>query len=478
MDFDKQYGPGFYDLSNNKMVLFDTAPLETIGRPFLRVLSKLFKWGFDLRYNPWRCDCRMHPLLSTLDNFRLLIPRDYLDVTCSSPLHLKGMIATSVNLSDFVCNVTDSCPPGCLCQKQPEAKRMLIDCQNAGLSKMPKHLPFHKNLFLNFQNNFIDILPELPYMDRIGHLDISNNNLTTIEPKVFTSAVNKLKYLNLANNRLKYLPESIQKLLRTEIDLSNNMLICSCESLWLKDWFESKPHIINRSNITCSTANGDQRKTIDNLQPDVLNCRGSNSVTISTVLGLFSILVILLIIGIIYFRFEIMVSYHIFILPKLKLKWMPEVHDDEQKQHDIFVLVNDEHAPDRLWVIENLIPYFDRNFIKSYISFRDGIIGEVTSDANLTNIHNSRTVAAVISKSLLEDPLKVFELNEAYCHKLKQGKGHLVLIKREECYSSLEKGHISAMLRLKQVIDASDVRMREKLERYLITSDKRLDGNY
>ncbi|XP_050400690.2 protein toll [Patella vulgata] len=465
MDFDKNYGPGFYDLRYNKFELFDTAPLETIGHPFLRVLSKLFPWGFDLRNNPWHCDCRMHPLLSIIDNLRERIPRDYLDVTCASPAHLTGMIATSIDLSDFVCNVTESCPPGCLCQKQPQANRMVIDCQYAGLSKMPEHLPFHENLFLNFQNNFIDNLTALPYMERTVQLDLSHNNLTNIQPEVFASSVDKLQYLNLANNRLKYLPKTIQNLLSTEIDLSNNMLICSCDSLWLNSWFESKPYIKNRPNITCSTANGDQRITIDNLQPGVFNCRGSNSVTIIIVLVILSFLVIVLIIGIIYFRFEIMASYHIYILPKIKSKWTQDIHEDEQKQHDIFVLVNDEHAPDRLWVKDNLIPYLDLNFIKSYISFRDGIIGEVTSDANITNMHNSRTVLAVISKSLFEEPLRVFELNEAYCHKLKQGKGNLVLIKREECGPSSKKGHISAMLRLKQFIDASDVRMKEKLER-------------
>ncbi|KAK6177643.1 hypothetical protein SNE40_015703 [Patella caerulea] len=473
MDPSKRYGPGAIFLNNNKLKILDTQMLDAIGNPLASLVSNFLYWTITWGDNPWHCDCRIHPIatLHSVTAIRTLwaLPDfEISDFVCNTPPNLKGQRGLiHQNLSDFVCNITDFCPSGCLCQEQPEADRMVINCQNAGLAEMPKRLPFHEKLFLNFQNNSIGILPELPYIGRIVHLDISNNNLTNIST-AFASSADKLKYLNLANNRLKYLPETIQKLLPTEIDLSNNILICSCDTLWLNDWFESKPHIKNRSNITCSTANGDQRIIIDNLQPYEFNCRVSNSVTISIVLGIFGFLAILLIIGIIYFRFEIMASYHIYILPKMKLKWTPEVPENELEQHDIFVLVNDEHAPDRLWVIENLIPYFDRNFIKSYISFRDGIIGEVTAHANITNIHNSRTVLAVISKSLLDDPLKGFELNEAYYDKIKQGNGQLVLIKREEFNPALvNNGHIQAMFRLKQFINADDVDLTEKISLWI-----------
>ncbi|KAK6177660.1 hypothetical protein SNE40_015717 [Patella caerulea] len=469
MDPSKKYGPSRIYLHNNELRILDTQMLDAIGNPLASLLSNLLYWRLTLIRNPWHCDCRIHPVAklysgTALRTLMAAVNGTSNDFICNTPPNLRGQCGLlHQNLSDFVCNITDFCPSGCLCQEQPEADRMVINCQNAGLAEMPKRLPFHEKLFLNFQNNSIGILPELPYMVRIVHLDISDNNLTNISSELASSA-DKLKYLNLANNRLKYLPETIQKLLPTEIDLSNNMLICSCDTLWLNDWFESKPHIKNRSNITCSTANGDQKITIDNLQPDEFNCRGSNSETIRIVLGIFSSLAILLTIGIIRFRFEIMASYHIYILPKMKLKWTPEVPENELEQHDIFVLVNDEHAPDRLWVIENLIPYFDQNFIKSYISFRDGIIGEVTADANITNIHNSRTVLAVISKSLLDDRLKRFELKESYCHKIKQGNGQLVLIKREEFDPALVNNrHIQAMFRLKQFINADDVELTKKI---------------
>ncbi|KAK6168469.1 hypothetical protein SNE40_020994 [Patella caerulea] len=469
MDPTKRYGPGSILLVCNNLTILDTQMLDAIGNPLASLMNKFLYWTIYWGGNAWHCDCRIHPIaaLNSATAIRTLWGRadsEISDFVCKTPPSLKGKFGMiHQNLSDFVCNITASCPSDCLCQEQPEADRMVINCWNAGLKEMPKRLPFHEKLFLNFQNNSIGSLPKLPYMGKIVQLDISDNNLTNISSE-FVSSADKLKYLNLANNRLKYLPETIQNLRSAEIDLSNNMLICSCDTLWLNDWFQSKPHIKNRSNIICSTANGDQRISIDNLQPDEFNCRVSHSVTISIVLGILCFLVILLIIGIIYFRFEIMASYHIYILPKVKPKRTQEVHEDEQKQHDIFVLVNDEHAPDRLFVIDNLLPYFDRNFIKSYISFRDGIIGEVTADANLTNIHNSRTVLAVISKSLLDDPLKEFELNEAYCHKLKQGNGQLVLIKREDFNPVLvNNGHIRAMFRLKQFINADDVDLTEKI---------------
>ncbi|KAK6195526.1 hypothetical protein SNE40_000937 [Patella caerulea] len=472
MDQSKRYGPGAIYLQNNKLKILDTQMLGAISNSLASMISKIVYWTINGQDNPWHCDCQMHPLAALypvkevrkMDTALNTMGAFHDTLICHTPPNFKGKHGMlHQNLSDFVCNITDSCPSRCLCQEQPEPDRMVINCQNTGLAEMPTLLPFHAKLFLNFQKNSIGILPELPYISRIVHLDISNNNLTNISSEFFSSA-NKLKYLKLANNRLKYLPKTIQSLLSTEIDLSNNMLICSCDSLWFKIWFESKPNIKNRSNITCSIVNGDQRIAIENLQPDDLNCQSSNSVTISIMLGIFSFLVILFIIGIIYFRFEVMALYHIYILSKIQLKWTPKVHENKLKHYDIFVLVNDEHAPDRLWVIQNLIPYFDKNFIKSYISFRDGIIGEVTADANITNIHNSHTVLAVISKSLLDDPLKEFELNESYCHKLKHGNGQLVLIKREEfCPACVKNGHIQAMFRLKQFINADDVNLTEKI---------------
>ncbi|XP_050401810.1 protein toll-like [Patella vulgata] len=466
MDPSKTYGPGTISLQNNKMRILDTKMLTAIRPPFQSLVSTLLTWRFNMDNNPWHCDCHLYPmaaLYSVVGKLRDALTDVLFDITCNTPPNLKGKLAfIHKKLSDFVCNVTDSCPSACLCQEQPDADRMVINCQNAGLSEMPKRLPFHENLFLNFQNNSIEVLPRRPYMDRIIHLDMSNNKLTKIVPEVFANLVDQLKYLNLAYNRLKHLPETIQNLRSAEIDLSNNMLICSCDSLWLKSWFESKPDIKNRSNITCSTVNGDQRITIDNLQPDEFNCRVVNSVTkpISIVLGISGFLIIVVIVVVIYFRFEITVILHTHLPTNRKRK----LDDRNDRELDVFVLLNEASDGDRLWVIENLIPYFDRLGIKSYISFRDGIIGEVTADANITNIHNSRSVVAVISKSLFEDPLRLFELNESYCHKVKQGNGQLVLIKLEEfCLTLINNGHIRAMFKLKQFIKADDVNLFEKI---------------
>ncbi|KAK6177484.1 hypothetical protein SNE40_015576 [Patella caerulea] len=278
MDPRKRYGTGSIFLNNNNLRILDTQMLDAIGKPLTSLMSSFLYWSISLGGNPWHCDCRIHPIaalysVSDIRTWFAALGRMFIGLMCKTPPNLKGQPGLlHQNLSDFVCNITDSCPSGCLCQEQPEADRMVINCQNAGLGEMPERLPFHEKLFLNFQNNSIRILPEFPYMSRIVHLDISENYLTNISPE-FASSADKLKYLKLANNRLKYLPETIQNLRSAEIDLSNNLLICSCDTLWLKEWFETKPHIINRSNITCSTASDAQRITIDDLQPDEFNCR-------------------------------------------------------------------------------------------------------------------------------------------------------------------------------------------------------------
>ncbi|XP_055958190.1 phospholipase A2 inhibitor-like [Patella vulgata] len=170
MDPSKRYGPGKIYLNNNNLKILDTQMLDAIGNPLTSLMSNFLYWSIYMGGNPWHCDCRIHTIaalysFTAIETLWAALNGVQTDLICKTPPNLKdqrGLVHQ--HLSDFVCNITDSCPSGCLCQDQPEADRMVINCQNAGLEEMPKRLPFHEKLFLNFQNNSIDILPELPYM--------------------------------------------------------------------------------------------------------------------------------------------------------------------------------------------------------------------------------------------------------------------------------------------------------------------------
>ncbi|KAK6176810.1 hypothetical protein SNE40_015041 [Patella caerulea] len=454
-----KYGPGLLDFSNNKLRVLDWHVLADLASSLHSFLIQFIFWGFDFRNNPWHCDCHFYSFLYYFDNINKRFSLDYLNVTCHSPPHLNGQTVFDIDLSEFVCNITDSCPSKCFCQKQPDNHRMIIDCRNAGLSAMPLKLPFHKSLYLYFQNNFIQDIPNLPYIERTSYFDISNNTLNTIS-LVFTQG-SSLGYLNMSNNNLESLPESIQKLRGTNIDISNNSLVCNCSNLWLGEWFRSKPNIKYRSLLTCSVSGNQNKIKIQEFQKEEHDCEVSNSTVISIVLVIFGVLLIVLTICFINFRYELLTLYYIFI--KSKLRRIRKIQN-ESKAYDICVLLNETNDSDRLWVKDHLIHYFEENALKSYIPYRDGVIGEVTSDAIITNMNNSSTVLAVVSSSFFADPLNIFNLEAAYHQKIRNRNGKLIFIKLgQDCFPFGSNGYIRAMFRLKLFIHADNPKLMSKL---------------
>ncbi|XP_050411630.1 toll-like receptor 13 [Patella vulgata] len=287
---------------------------------------------------------------------------------------------------------------------------------------------------------------------------ISSSGL--IKSPIFNKG-SRLEYLNMSNNNLECLPKSIQKLRSTNIDISNNSLVCNCSNLWLGEWFRSKPNIKYRSLLTCSVSGNQDKIKIQDFQKGEHDCEVINSTLISIVLGIFGILLIVSIICFIYFRYELLTLYYIYIKSRLR---RTRTIKNESETYDICVLLNETNDSDRLWVRNHLIRYFEENTMKSYIPYRDGVIGEVTSDAIITNMNNSSTVLAVVSSSFFANPLNIFNLEAAYHQKIRNGNGKLILIKLgQDCLPYGSNGYIRAMFRLKRFIHADNQKLMSKL---------------
>ncbi|XP_050417375.1 slit homolog 3 protein [Patella vulgata] len=438
LDNSETYGPGYSDLRYNNLTVWPAEVLENLGDSIQISLNKILHLSFDFRNNTWNCDCQFYPMMSVVDNIYKHLIRDHLMVQCNSPPNLADKLITEVKMSELICNVSVFCPTGCVCQNRPSSNKMVINCQNAGLTKMPQKLPYHERIYMYFQNNFISQLPALPYMKRIVYLDISNNNLSFISSSAFDGA-HRLEYLNLSNNKLNDLPKSFKKLHRVTIDISNNTIKCSCANVHMCTRSNGRTLIIEKARLGC--------------KPSV-----SKTKLIGVVLGV--IITLLLTAMCAYFRHELLLLFYIYILKNCKRHTSDGLK--YETTFDVFVIIDEDQDTDRLWVREHLLPYFDKYSIKSYISYRDGIPGEVTVDANITNLHNSRSVLAVVSRSCLRT--KMFQLQEAYDHMIKAGNGRFVIIKRLNVSpSSVSNGHIRAMLRLRHFIHEDDQHITDKL---------------
>ena len=132
------------------------------------------------------------------------------------------------------------CGRGCRC-RYIQDKCNLYDCSGANLDTLPpnREVPNITNC-QNFRNNKLTILnTSETYLKEIFHLDISSNNLGYIVSDKISN-LQKLRWLNISNNKLKILPRKIVTL--TELDevwLSGNPFTCNCDMLWMASWMNN-----------------------------------------------------------------------------------------------------------------------------------------------------------------------------------------------------------------------------------------------
>ncbi|ESO89059.1 hypothetical protein LOTGIDRAFT_154137 [Lottia gigantea] len=446
------HGPGFVDFRHNHLQIWIIEVMKSLGFPTARKLGYFLLWGFDFRDNPWICDCVLYDIMSIVKNFKTLISRNYFQVYCSEP---RVELFFDMELEEFVCNVTERCPPGCLCQDQPAFKRFFIDCQNSGLNELPVHLPRRKNLHLNFNNNSINRLDNRKYLKSVEHLDLSDNNITFISPQSIDN-LNSLDYLNLNNNSIEYLPENIQKLRLSKLDIDNNVFICNCSNVWMSKWLKSKEFIKDGSNITCTVENN-RDIVIQDMNIDILDCRPiiiSKIIIIPIIVSL--VIVIIIIVICIYLRYELLTIYY------LKFKFRRHVLDEFK--YDVYISCDEERDEDRIWIQENILQLFDNLGLKCYISFRDGMGGEITVDKNITTIHNSRIVLVLASDTYITNSKNMIEFNEIYHQTISNKNRELILIKRGLFQSSkIKNGYIRSLFRLKLYLYSNDENLTKKM---------------
>ena len=70
------------------------------------------------------------------------------------------------------------------------------------------------------------------------HITLGNSSIYSIGPNFFSTLANltNLRYLNLADNKLKSFNKNISQIGIPEIYLSGNPIECNCDMLWFAEW--------------------------------------------------------------------------------------------------------------------------------------------------------------------------------------------------------------------------------------------------
>ncbi len=133
---------------------------------------------------------------------------------------------------------------------------------------MPSKLP-RNTQWIDFSNNEISSLVEtFEFLKTAPYLNFSRNNINYMSTKTVDVFIeNRFLVLDLSHNNFSKLPRNIQNLTNaTQLWLSGNPFICTCDTWWMHDWMNPST-VIDYDYIKCT--NG---RLIKNLNRIKMGC--------------------------------------------------------------------------------------------------------------------------------------------------------------------------------------------------------------
>jgi len=179
---------------------------------------------------------------------------------CDSPANLHYRPVMTVPLDQFVCEVTERCPPGCRCVHRPANATLHLYCSNANLTTLPLQLPQLPKSYTKYKldlsnNRRFRRLEHRDYFVNTSILDVSNCDVDSIDFEIWNDLANIMQVF-LDGNQLQSLPSSVAtvSLIRAHLSLRRNPWKCSCDASWMSSWLKSvRNSLINPDEITCSS---------------------------------------------------------------------------------------------------------------------------------------------------------------------------------------------------------------------------------
>jgi len=353
--------------------------------------------------NRMKCDCvdfdiyRMQ--FTSLVNSDLLI-----NAYCNSPDTLYNKRIPTVPLDQFVCELTERCPPGCRCVHRPANATLHVYCSNTTLTVLPLELPklpkSYTKYKLDFSNNRrLRRLEHRDYFVNTSILDVSNCSLDSVDFDIWKDLAN-ISEVFLGGNQLQSLPSSVVavSLERAHIGLGRNPWKCSCDAKWMSSWLKSvKPRLSTPSDITCSTPSRFRNRNVVSISSETFcvdpvseNMKRTMAISISSTAG---VVIVLLSVGFVVYRLRV----------KLYTRWKfhPFDRDEclgEDMVYDVFMSCS---SNDNLPHGNGIRQQLEQRGYRVCYPPRDFIAGEAIYD-NIYNavVRSKRTVCLLTARFL------------------------------------------------------------------------------
>ncbi|XP_029472949.1 platelet glycoprotein Ib alpha chain-like [Rhinatrema bivittatum] len=141
---------------------------------------------------------------------------------------------------------------------------------------------------LIISKNKITTLPNGTFagLNKVSELNLEMNNLQSLEPGIFSS-LPALKTLNLQKNQLESVPEGIFDSLAklSTLSLSDNPWLCDCHLHYLHNWISiNRKKLKSSTKVQCENPDHLKGKTITSVTKDQLICLTTLSVSTSKAL--------------------------------------------------------------------------------------------------------------------------------------------------------------------------------------------------
>ncbi|CAG2215876.1 unnamed protein product [Mytilus edulis] len=354
----------------------------------------------------------------------------YLNKTSIRSLHItNNMLTTSYMSSSF--------------EYLPPSLRHL-DFSSDRLRQLSIYMPYL--LRLNLRNNSLGkFLAGHSYMlsakTDLQSIDLSMNNIHYLTFSMFhnnvrlevinlsqnylmditfdTSHLLSIQILDLSDNSITHFNDTITKAFTTlfqttdlKIDLTNNMLQCSCYTVKFLRWvLDHNNRFLNQERYMCKFENGNianltsLKETVNQIQKE---CSSYTTLIVCVAVGIFAAILILCS-GLIY-RYRWTLRYMYYTTKSKYYRYKP-VEMDEIYSFNAFVSYSDKEKD---FIINEWIPNIEQACdLKLCIHQRDFLPGEDIT-VNITNaIRESKKTVCIVTRSFLDSYYCIFEFNMA-----------------------------------------------------------------
>ncbi|KAM8724721.1 leucine-rich repeat-containing protein 3B-like [Acanthopagrus schlegelii] len=143
--------------------------------------------------------------------------------------------------------------PAHICQHQTADRRLTVRCSGLRLTQVPAGLPHH-TVSLLLDKNLLVSLPADSFSDLflLDELNLSHNQLSSLEADCFRGLVSSLRFLDLSSNQLSTLDPAALGGLRAHTNLTNNPWHCDCRMQLLAPQLNLDPSSL--AEVVCQTA--------------------------------------------------------------------------------------------------------------------------------------------------------------------------------------------------------------------------------